>query len=56
MASLVHKLKHKVALSYVGVFFITARREWVGIDRHRMDKYLLLVRRVTSHVPRYSSA
>jgi hypothetical protein len=31
------------ALAYVGVFFITARREWVGIDRHRMDKYLLLV-------------
>ena len=53
MAGLVHKLKHKVALSYAGVFYITARREWVGIDRHRMDKYLLLVRRVTSHFLRY---
>ena len=53
MACLVHSLKHKVALSYVGVFYITARREWIGIDRHRMDKYLLLVRRLTSQVLRY---
>ena len=30
MAGLIHRLKHKVALSYAGVFFITARREWVG--------------------------
>ena len=25
----------------------------MGIDRHRMDKYLLLVRRMTSHMLRY---
>ena len=48
-----HALRHKVALTYLGVFYITARREWVGIDRHRMDKYLLLVRRCTSHALRY---
>ena len=53
MSGLMHKLKHKVVMSYVGVFYITARREWVGIDRHRMDKYLLLARRMTSHVLRY---
>ena len=53
IAGLVHALRHKVALMYLGVFYITARREWVGIDRHRMDKYLRLVRRVTSHALRY---
>ena len=26
MAMLLHKLKHKVALAYAGVFFITARQ------------------------------
>ena len=49
----VHAMKHKVALCYLGVFYITARREWIGIDRHRMDKYLRLVRRMTSHALRY---
>ena len=53
IAGLMHELRHKVALTYLGVFYITARREWVGIDRHRMDKYLLLVRRCTSHALRY---
>ena len=53
IGGLIHKLKHRVALMYAGVFFITARREWVGIDRYRMDKYLRLVRRFTSHVFRY---
>ena len=53
MVGLLHKLKHKVALTYAGVFYITARREWVGIDRHRMDKYLMLSRRMTSQVMRY---
>ena len=53
IAGLMHALRHKVALTYLGVFYITARREWVGIDRHRMDKYLLLVRRCTSHALRY---
>ena len=53
IAGLTHALRHKVALTYLGVFYITARREWVGIDRHRMDKYLRLVRRVTSHALRY---
>ena len=53
IGGVVHGLKHKVMLTYLGVFYLTARREWVGIDRHRMDKYLLLVRRVTSHALRY---
>jgi len=53
MGEAVHEMKHKVALCYLGVFYITARREWIGIDRHRMDKYLRLVRRMTSHALRY---
>ena len=53
IAGVIHGVKHKVALTYLGLFYITARREWVGIDRHRMDKFLRLVRRVTSHSLRY---
>jgi len=35
-----------VALSYFRVFFTTMRREWFGIDRLRLDKFMVLVRKV----------
>jgi hypothetical protein len=28
----------------------TMRREWFGIDRHRMDKFLLLIRKFVHHM------
>ena len=31
---------------FLKTFFSTMRREWRGIDKHRLDKYLSLLRRV----------
>lgn len=36
----------QVALAYFRVFFTTMRREWFGIDRLRLDKFMVLVRKV----------
>lgn len=33
---------------YFKVFVRTMRREWFGIDRHRMDKFLMLTRKIYS--------
>lgn len=35
-----------VALAYFQGFVQTMKREWAGIDQHRMNKYLVLVRKV----------
>jgi hypothetical protein len=35
----------QVAFAYFRVFFATMRREWFGIDRLRLDKFLMLVRK-----------
>ena len=47
-------LNRDVALAYVEAFCWTMRTEWGGIDKHRMDKYALLARRVTHHALRYA--
>lgn len=36
----------QVAQLYFRVFMRTMQREWFGIDRLRLDKFLLLVRRL----------
>lgn len=35
----------QVALPYFATFVRTMRREWFGIDRQRLDKFMMLVRR-----------
>jgi Nucleolar protein,Nop52 len=40
----------QVAFSYFKIGFQTLRREWFGIDRLRLDKFLLLVRRLAGRV------
>lgn len=35
----------QVALAYFRMFFATMRREWFGIDRLRLDKFMMLVRK-----------
>lgn len=35
-----------MALTYFRGFVVTMKREWSGIDQHRMNKYLILVRKV----------
>lgn len=37
------------ALLFVSTFLVTLGREWVGIDRWRMDKFMMLIRRVLRH-------
>lgn len=34
----------QVAFSYFTTFIKTMRREWFGIDRLRLDKFLMLIR------------
>ena len=53
MGALTHGLGRKVMMSYVEGFLWTMRREWAGIDHHRMDKYCLLTKRVTHHALRF---
>ncbi len=35
----------QVALLYFSAFLETMQREWFGIDRLRLDKFLMMVRR-----------
>lgn len=54
MGAMIHGLSREVAMSYVRAFAWTMRKEWSGIDKHRMDKYFLLSRRVTHHALRFA--
>jgi ribosomal RNA-processing protein 1 len=45
LAQLVVDLSPRVALSFFQGFVQTMKREWSGIDQHRMNKYLVLVRK-----------
>ncbi|XP_058058569.1 ribosomal RNA processing protein 1 homolog [Anopheles bellator] len=49
LGSLVNCFKHDVpiALQFFKAFLITMGIEWYGIDRWRIDKFMMLVRRVT---------
>jgi ribosomal RNA-processing protein 1 len=54
MGAMIHGLSREVAMSYARAFAWTMRKEWSGIDKHRMDKYFLLSRRVTHHALRFA--
>lgn len=45
LSSLLVSLDPLLSLQYFSVFLITLRREWTGIDRLRLDKFYLLVRK-----------
>lgn len=45
LISLFHSLQPAVSLEFFRGFLITLRREWPGIDRLRLDKFYLLIRR-----------
>ena len=53
VGALAHGLNRSVAMSYYDGFLWTMRREWAGIDHHRMDKYCLLTKRATHHALRF---
>ena len=41
---------------YFSCFFKTMRREWFGIDRLRLDKYMMLIRKFIAQMFRHLSA
>jgi ribosomal RNA-processing protein 1 len=45
LLSLTLALMSQVAYLYFTVFLSTMRREWFGIDRLRLDKFMMLVRK-----------
>ncbi|KAJ7979362.1 ribosomal RNA processing protein 1-like [Quillaja saponaria] len=45
LSSLLVDVDLKLALQYFSCFLLTMRREWTGIDRLRLDKFYLLIRR-----------
>ncbi|KAL8149451.1 hypothetical protein AgCh_006457 [Apium graveolens] len=45
LSCLLYKLPFLLSVEYFSVFLVTMRREWTGIDGHRLDKFYLLIRR-----------
>ncbi|GMJ02554.1 hypothetical protein like AT5G20600 [Hibiscus trionum] len=45
LSSVLLKLEPGLSLQYFSVFLLTMRREWTGIDKLRLDKFYLLIRR-----------
>ncbi|KAL4296416.1 hypothetical protein GQ457_12G017240 [Hibiscus cannabinus] len=45
LSSVLLKLQPGLSLRYFSVFLLTMRREWTGIDKLRLDKFYLLIRR-----------
>lgn len=46
ICSLVHNLKPKVLITFLRTFFDTICREWPGLDRFRVDKFYMFVRKM----------
>ena len=40
----------QMAHRYFAACLLTMRREWFGIDRLRLDKFMMLVRKVVRHM------
>ncbi|XP_022720916.1 ribosomal RNA processing protein 1 homolog [Durio zibethinus] len=45
LSSVLPKLEPGLSIQYFSVFLLTMRREWNGIDKLRLDKFCLLIRR-----------
>ncbi|KAK3037598.1 hypothetical protein RJ639_031904 [Escallonia herrerae] len=48
LSSLLLALHPHNSANYLSAFLLTMRREWPGIDSHRLDKFYLLIRRFLS--------
>ena len=46
LSAVLTQLSPDVAHTYFTVFFRALREEWFGIDRLRLDKFMLLIRRM----------
>jgi ribosomal RNA-processing protein 1 len=49
LADIKAHLPQPIATAYFEAFIKTMRREWFGIDRIRLDKYLMLIRKFVNH-------
>lgn len=49
VASLLDSLNPELSVQYLQVYLTTMRREWSGIDRLRLDKFCLLMRKCLNH-------
>ncbi|XP_047112925.1 ribosomal RNA processing protein 1 homolog [Schistocerca piceifrons] len=57
IANLIHCFKKlEQGLLYAECFLLTLRREWFGIDQHRLDKFMMLVRRCVRQLFAYCSS
>lgn len=56
LAEILPTLSEKVAFLYFTVFLSTMRREWFGIDRLRLDKFMMLVRKFVRALFQYLQA
>lgn len=50
LAGLLESVAVELSVSFFSVFLTTMRREWSGIDRLRLDKFYLLLRKFLSHM------
>jgi ribosomal RNA-processing protein 1 len=46
LAGLLPQMQPAVGHMYFSVFVLTIRREWAGIDRLRLDKFMMLIRKL----------
>ncbi|KAL1925725.1 uncharacterized protein VTP21DRAFT_608 [Calcarisporiella thermophila] len=49
LAAMLLKLPESTVISFIKAFWETTCREWHGIDRHRMDKYYMLLRKFVQY-------
>ena len=56
LSEIMNQVPPEVGDLYFKVFVRTIRREWFGIDRHRMDKFMMLIRKFyAEHLRRLQS-
>lgn len=56
LAGILSQMQPQAGALYFKAFIITLRREWSGIDRLRLDKFLMLIRRFVEAALRHLAA
>ena len=56
LAEMVHVLQPAQALQFFKIFMITMQREWPGLDKWRLDKFFMLIRKFFSELFKYLEA
>ena len=56
MSCATHPPASQTGFLYFACFMKTMRREWFGIDRLRLDKYMMLIRKFVAQLLRHLAA